>query len=54
MGPILADTEMLWGVHTLKTGSNVQKKCSLMLCQSQTAAAGELCNGNKALVRHDL
>ncbi|CAH7114777.1 Gm29394 [Phodopus roborovskii] len=49
----LADTEMLWGIHTLKTGSNVQKRRSL-LCQSETATVGEFCDVNRTLVQKDL
>uniref|UniRef100_A0A8C6HCA0 Uncharacterized protein n=2 Tax=Mus TaxID=862507 RepID=A0A8C6HCA0_MUSSI len=37
---ILMTLKMLWGIHTLKTEANVQKKWDLMLCQSQTAAVG--------------
>uniref|UniRef100_A0A8I5ZUB0 Uncharacterized protein n=1 Tax=Rattus norvegicus TaxID=10116 RepID=A0A8I5ZUB0_RAT len=38
--PILMTLRMLWGIHTFKTESNIQKKWSSMLCQSQTAAVG--------------
>uniref|UniRef100_A0A8C8TJ13 Uncharacterized protein n=1 Tax=Peromyscus maniculatus bairdii TaxID=230844 RepID=A0A8C8TJ13_PERMB len=42
----LMTLKMLWGIHTLKTGSNVQKKWNLMLCQSQPAAVG----GSSAMI----